>query len=88
MTTTRNLILGLGFVKMADGFRFLRKPENPYQREDKMFFEPCTPEKKCIQSLIEFTQDPGSCNSPIGRQMNELNWIQRTHLFFSCQNGS
>ena len=61
---------------------FLRKPENPYQREDKMFFEPCTPEKKCIQSLIEFTQDPGSCSSPIGRQMNELKWIQRTHLFF------
>ena len=42
----------------------------------------CSLENKCIQSLIEFTQDPGSCSSPIGRQMNELKWIQRTHLFF------
>ena len=67
------------FVQTAASFRFLRTSENPFRSDYKMF---CTLENKCMQSLIEFTQDPGSCNSPIGRQMNELNRIQRTHLFF------
>ena len=53
--------------------------------QNKMFDTMCKPENKCIDSLIEFKQDPGSCSSPIGRQMNEPNRIQRTDISLSCQ---
>ena len=88
MATIRLLKIGLGFVIIIDGFRFLRTPDKPKLSEDKMFNTNCKPENKCIDSLIEFKQDPGSCSSPIGRQMNEPNRIQRTVIFLSCQNGS
>ena len=85
MAITRLFVLGLGFVIMLDGFRFLRIPDKPNLSEEKML---CQPENKCIDSFIEFKQDPGSCSSPIGRQMNEPNRIQRTDTFLSSQNGS
>ena len=82
MATIRLLKIGLGFVIMLGGFRFLRTSDKPNLSEDKMFDTNCIPENKCIDSLIEFKQDPGSCSSPIGRQMNEPNRIQRTDIFF------
>ena len=85
MATILLLNLGFGFVIMLNGFRFLRTPDKPNLSEEKML---CQPENKCIDSFIEFKQDPGSCSSPIGRQMNEPNRIQRTDTFLSSQNGS
>ena len=85
MAITRLFVLGLGFVIMLEGFRYLRTPDKPNLSEEKML---CQPENKCIDSFIEFKQDPGSCSSPIGRQMNEPNRIQRTDIFLSTQNGS